>query len=528
MLKNLQRYWLVYLALVILATTGALRLMEQPVAAQWLASIFIVAVILWVGADMIRDLLRGHTGLDILAVMSMTATLLVGEYVAGLIIVIMITGGEALEDYAQARAERNLTNLLNRAPQYALRLISADSDAVEEIAVADIAVGDVILVRPSEQIPVDGTLLSERASVDESALTGEPLSVDKFAGDKLMSGSLVGQAALRLRADRVAADSQYQRIIDLVATAREEKAPVVRIADRFALPFTVFAVLLAAVAAIIAHDATRFAEVLVLATPCPLIIAAPVAFLGGLSRASERGMVVKGGGVLEQLAAVRSAAFDKTGTLTSGRPQLERIDTSNGWQANEVLALVAATERGSTHALADGIMQAAEARGITVPTATDFEEIATNGVAAEVGRHQVRVGKLSFIQQFDPAAQAAEVLSGETVAYVAIDGRFAGSLHLADQVRPEAGALIRWLRNQGVDKFAILTGDAEPTAKAVAEKLGINEVHAGLLPKDKVELASNLAPHPTMMVGDGINDAPVLAAADVGVALGVRGTTAAG
>lgn len=376
MLKNLQRYWLVYLALVVLATTGALRLMEQPVAAQWLASIFIVAVILWVGADMIRDLLRGHTGLDILAVVSMTATLLVGEYVAGLIIVIMITGGEALEDSAQARAERNLTTLLNRAPQYALRLISADSDEIEEIAVAEIAVGDSILVRPSEQIPVDGTLLSEHASVDESALTGEPLSVDKAAGDKLMSGSLAGQGALRLRADRVAADSQYQRIIDLVAT--------------------------------------------------------------------------------------------------------------------------------------------------------DFEEIATNGVAAEVGRHQVRVGKLSFIQQIDPAAQAAEVLSGETVAYVAIDGRFAGALHLADQVRPEASALIRWLRSQGVDKFAMLTGDAKPTAQAVAEKLGINEVHAGLLPKDKVELAGNLAPHPAMMVGDGINDAPVLAATDVGVALGVRGTTAAG
>ena len=412
MLKNLQRYWLVYLALVVLATTGALRLMEQPVAAQWLASVFIVAVILWVGADMIRDLLRGHTGLDILAVVSMTATLLVGEYVAGLIIVLMITGGEALEDYAQARAERNLTNLLNRAPQHALRLLSADSDEVEKIAVSDIAVGDVILVRPAEQIPVDGTLLTEHASVDESALTGEPLSVDKHTGDEVMSGSLAGQAALHLRVDRVAADSQYQRIIDLVATAREEKAPVVRIADRFALPFTVFAVLLAAVAAFIAQDATRFAEVLVLATPCPLIIAAPVAFLGGLSRASERGMVVKGGGVLEQLATVRSAAFDKTGTLTSGRPQLEHIDTSNGWQEDQVLALAAAAERGSTHALAEGIMQAAEARGVTVPTATDFEEIATNGVAAEVGRHQVRVGKLSFIQQTDPAAHAAEALSG--------------------------------------------------------------------------------------------------------------------
>ena len=310
MLKNLQRYWLVYLALVVLATTGALRLMEQPVAAQWLASIFIVAVILWVGADMIRDLLRGHTGLDILAVVSMTATLLVGEYVAGLIIVIMITGGEALEDYAQARAERNLTTLLNRAPQYALRLISADSDEIEEIAVAEIAVGDSILVRPSEQIPVDGTLLSEHASVDESALTGEPLSVDKAAGDKLMSGSLAGQGALRLRAGRVAADSQYQRIIDLVAT--------------------------------------------------------------------------------------------------------------------------------------------------------DFEEIATNGVATEVGRHQVRVGKLSFIQQIDPAAQAAEVLSGETVAYVAIDGRFAGALHLADQVRPEASALIRWLRSQGWTSSQCSPGTQSP------------------------------------------------------------------
>lgn len=523
-----KKNWLVIVALVVLALTLVLQFGGQQNAAQWIASTFIVLVILWVGTDMIRDLLRGHTGLDILAVVSMVATLLVGEYIAGLIVVLMITGGEALEDYAQARAEKNLTDLLNRTPQIALRVTDQESGEVEEVAIDEVAVGDVLLVRPSEQVPVDGELESDQASIDEATLTGEPLPVTKNQGDEILSGSMTGSQAIYLRATRRAADSQYQQIVELVNAAREEKAPVVRIADRFALPFTAFALILGGVAWFFSQDATRFAEVLVLATPCPLIIAAPVAFLGGLSRISERGMVVKGGGVLEQLAGIQSVAFDKTGTLTAGQPELERVVALNGWDGDEVLRLAASAERGSTHALADGVISAAENQGLEVPPATDFEEIATNGVDATVGDHRVRVGKASFVQQLDSSLEVAHVDAGEVVAYVAIDGEAAGIIYLADSIRPESGPLVTWLGDQGVERVTMLTGDGSETADAVAEQLGITEVHASLLPKDKVKLAGELTPRPVMMVGDGVNDAPVLAAADVGIALGVRGTTAAG
>ena len=500
-------------------------------AAQWTATLFVAGVVLTTGIDMIRDLLRGHAGLDILAVIAMIATLAVGEYIAALIIVLMLSGGEALEDFAARRARRELSALLERSPQHAHIVDDAEStesESVRDVAVDEVAIGDVLLVRPAELVPVDGELLSDTGAFDQSSLTGESLPSMLVAGDAVLSGSVNGEAAVRIRAVRMSADSQYQQIIALVKDAESTKAPVVRLADRFAVPFTVVSLAIASAAWVISGEPSRFAEVLVLATPCPLLIAAPVAFLGGLSRAAKVGVIVKGGAVLERLARVRSVAFDKTGTLTQGRPDLIDVRPVDGIDETQLLRLAAAAEQYSSHVLADGILRAAVARGIEIPRATDASEAATNGVTALVEGRSVVVGKPAYIDGIVGGVHRATLESGQLAAYVAIDGRYAGALVLADDPRPESASVIAWLHANGIAETTMLTGDATATAESIAQIVGIRSVHAELLPAEKVRLAAALQPRPMMMVGDGVNDAPVLAAADVGIAMGARGATAAG
>ncbi len=301
-----------------------------------------------------------------------------------------------------------------------------------------------------------------------------------------------------------------------------------RLADRFAIPFTAVALVLAATAWAISGAPNRFAEVLVLATPCPLLIAAPVAFLGGLSRAAKSGVILKGGAVIEQLAKVRSAAFDKTGTLTTGRPALVEVRPDPAFTRDEVLVLAASAEQYSSHAFAEGIREAAVAAGLSLLTASAASEVATNGVTAVIGEHAVVVGKHSLVAALAPETARPALRPGEAAAYVAVDGRFAGVLILADAARPEASAVVAWLRAHGLERITMLTGDARETAASIARDVGIEDVHAELLPPEKVRLASELRPRPMMMVGDGVNDAPVLAASDIGIAMGARGATAAG
>lgn len=344
----------------------------------------------------------------------------------------------------------------------------------------------------------------------------------------MLSGAVNGARAVRVRALRRSADSQYQQIVALVREAQESRAPVVRLADRFAIPFTAVSLVIAGAAWGLSGDPARFAEVLVLATPCPLLIAAPVAFLGGLSRAAKAGVIIKGGAVIEQLARVRSAAFDKTGTLTQGRPVLVAVRPAAGFYADEVLELAASAEQYSSHVLADGIRRAAEDRGLQTHGASDAREAATNGVTAVIGGRTVVVGKPAYIAALAPETERTALEAGQAAAYVAVDGRFAGALVLSDAVRPESAEVIRWLGAHGVQRTVMLTGDAEATARSIAQAVGIADVHAELLPAEKVHLAAALQPRPVMMVGDGVNDAPVLAAADIGVAMGARGATAAG
>lgn len=524
--RLLRRLPLLTITVVVGVTVLGLQLTGVTVAASWLAAIFALGVAVYLAVGMIRDIRRGHWGVDILAVTAVVSTVAVGEYLAAMIIVLMLAGGEALENYAGRRARRELTSLLAGAPRVA-HLLEPDGDRVRDVPVDTVGVGDRVLVRPSELVPVDGVLRSPSATFDESSLTGESIPVDRVAGEPVLSGALNGTGAVTIMATATAADSEYSQIVSLVRSAAASRAPVVRLADRYAVPFTAAAYLLAAAAWILSGDATRFAAVLVVATPCPLLIAAPVAFLGGMSRAARRGIIIKSAAALEQSARIRTVAFDKTGTLTRGRPTLLSVVPAGTTDPDTVLAFAAAAEQYSSHVLATSVTRAATDRGLTLPPVTDAREWATHGVSAIVAGHEVRVGKPGFLADVANDVVPADLQGGELAVYVGIDRRYAGVLLLADPVRDEAAETVRRLAALGVQHTLMVTGDAEATARKVAELVGIADVRAECLPADKVTIVAAATNRPVLMVGDGVNDAPVLAAADVGVAMGARGATAA-
>lgn len=505
---------------------GIIALSGLEEVARWGISIFALLIAAKESVAMVRSILKGHWGIDVLAVTAIIATVLVGEYWASIIIVLMFTGGEALEEYAESRAKKELTALLDNSPQIAHREIAGQSETAD-CPVGELNVGDVVVIKPGELIPVDGILLSDEATLDESSLTGESILVERVKSQALISGSVNGAAAIRMQVTARAEDSQYQHIVALVTEAAESKAPFVRMADRYAVPFTIVAYLLAVIAWVISGDASHFAEVLVVATPCPLIIAAPVAFIAGMSRTARHGIIVKNGGTLEKLARIKTVAFDKTGTLTHGQPVLSTVITAGGIQENELIRLAAIAEQYSAHTLAQSIVVGARERGLDIAPCHDVTETTAAGLTALIEGRTVVVGKYSFIAEQDPQAQRAEIAPGELAVYVAIDGRYAGALLLRDELRADAPDTLRWLSLLGVKDTLMLTGDGKVTAEHVAEALGVTNVQAECLPLDKVHAVEAVTLRPVMMVGDGVNDAPVLAAADVGVAMGARGSTAA-
>ena len=520
----LRRYLLVPVTLGVGAVTGALWLVGLPVAAAWIASGYalgIAAVELW---RMIRRLRDGVFGIDVLAIIAIVATVAVGEYVASLIVVLMLTGGQALEDYAEGAAERELTLLLDREPREAHRL--EPDGTVRDIPVDAVAIGDLLLVRSGEVVPVDGILRSSATSFDESSLTGESLPVAKLPGDPVASGSVTGVVASTIEATALARDSQYQAIVALVKGARADRAPTVRLADRYAVPFTIVSLVIAGTAWVLSGDPGRFAEVLVLATPCPLLLAAPIAFLGGMSRAARSGVVVKNGGVLEILSRARTVVFDKTGTLTAGRPRITEVDARDG-DADRLLALVASAEQASSHVLAASVVEEARARGLTLRPVLSAREAEAEGVAAQLDDAHVEVGTLEFIRRRDASTAETTGGPGELVIYVAVDGAFAGTVRAADTVRPESPGTVAALRDLGIDEILMLTGDARSTAEHVADVTGITRVRAECRPADKVSTVRDTPARPVVMVGDGVNDAPALAVAEVGIAMGARGASAA-
>jgi len=512
--------------LLVAAVAGVLTATPWSGVSPWLLAGFAVLMAARSAWAMVRELRRGTFGVDILAVTAIVASVVVGEYWAAIVIVLMLTGGEALEDYAANRAKRDLTALLSRAPQLGHRVMADGS--TEDVPIEAVVPGDEVVVRANEVVPVDGTLVSELGVFDESSLTGESLPVERSAGQEVLSGGVNGQAAVVLHVTRAAKDSQYQQIVSLVESAAASTSPMVRLADRIALPFTAVAFVIAGVAWLVSGDPVRFAEVLVVATPCPLIIAAPVAFMAGMSRSAREGAIVKSSATLEKFHRAQAFAFDKTGTLTQGEPSLVDVRATGTIEPDELLRLAASVEQFSAHVLAAAVTQAATARSLPLSGSTDAEESTANGVTANIDGHTVVVGKRAFIS----AAVGREIgrtplESGELAVYVAIDGTSAGSLVFRDEVRANARATVDSLRAQGIRRIVMLTGDDRPTAEHVAASLGIDDVRANCLPIDKVNAITAITERPIVMVGDGVNDAPVLAAADVGIAMGARGSTAA-
>ncbi len=517
---------------VVAATIGvglvglALLAAGQATVSSWLVGGFALAVAAWQAVSMVRDLLRGSLGLDVLAVTAIVATTLVGDHWAALIVVLMLTGGEALEEHANARASREVAALLERAPRFAHR--ATGPDVFAEVPISEIVAGDLVLVRPGEVVPVDGVLEGEAAAFDESSITGEPLPVEHAPGEQVLSGSVGQQRAALVRATATAAESQYQQVIGLVQAAAASRSPIVRLADRYAVPFTAVSLAIAGLAWWLSGDPVRFAQVLVVATPCPLLIAAPVAFLAGMSRAASIGVIVKSGGVMESLARTRTVALDKTGTITHGQPVVDAIEPEDGTSGSELLRVAAAAETFSTHVLAMTIVQAARQRHLQIPAASGVQETTAAGMTGQVLGLLTAVGSAAHVERITGHRPPERpILPGHIAIHVGTVERYLGRILLTDQVRNNAPATLNALRGLGVGTVTMLTGDAAETANHIAGPLGITDVRAGLLPADKVAEVASLPHRPVTMVGDGVNDAPVLAAADVGIAMGARGATAA-
>ncbi|MDR3536692.1 MAG: heavy metal translocating P-type ATPase [Acetobacteraceae bacterium] len=492
----------------------------------WMIAAALVAVV--VAADVVRGLWRGALGVDVIALLAILGALALGEHLASIIIAVMIASGGALEEFADARARQELAALLGRTPRLAHR---RTGDTVADVAVAAVQPGDILLVKPGETVPVDGTL-EEPATLDESALTGEPMPVPRAIDEPVRSGVVNAGGPFGLVATQTAERSTYAAVVRLVQAAEAEQPAMVRLADRWALGFLGATLAVCAVTWLLA-DAPRALAVLVVATPCPLILAAPVALICGISRAARRGIIVKGGGVLERLARIHTVLFDKTGTLTSGTPRITGVEPLEGQDARTVLRFAASLEQASQHAVAGAIVAAAHGAGLTLSLPLAVEEVPGGGLAGLVDGVRVLVGSAGL---FDAAGQPPPVTgsaarlatAAASVSWVALDGQVAGALLLADRVRPETPRALRALRAAGVRRLVMVSGDRPASAEAVGTLLGFDAVYAALSPAGKIErVAAERAAGPTLMIGDGINDAPALAAADVGVAMGARGAAAA-
>jgi heavy metal translocating P-type ATPase len=468
-------------------------------------------------------MLRGRFAADVVAMLAIVGAVAFREYFAGAVIVLMQSGGEALEAYAMHRATASLEALLARAPKIAHRLVG---DQLEDVPVELVRPGELLMVRPGDLVPVDGEVTSGTSAVDQSALTGEPLPIRAIPGTTLMSGSINLDGALTLRATRASAQSQYQVIIEMVARARREKPPIQRIADRFAVWFTPVTLAMCGVAYLVTHNPTSVLSVLVVATPCPLILAAPVAVIAAISRAATQGIIVKTGAAIEQVGRARVVVFDKTGTLTLGRPLVEAVSTTNGHSPDELLRLAAAVEQLSAHHLGHAVAEAGRRRGLEVPPAETVQETPGLGVAGRVEGQTVEVGSAAYLA--NRGILVTDGAADRTTAFVAIDGRLAGAITFADRLRHQVPALMQRLARLGVTETVMLTGDRLESAEVIANQAGIRTVRANLLPADKVTAVRELKRRhrDVIMVGDGINDAPALASATVGVAMGEHGPAA--
>ncbi|HSX34323.1 MAG TPA: heavy metal translocating P-type ATPase [Candidatus Saccharimonadales bacterium] len=524
--KLVQHYYLFVVALVAAVIALPLELTGNHLAAHILLGVVIGAELLPFFKELYRDVRAGKYGVDILAAVAVLSSLALREFWTGIVIVLMLTGGRALEDYAEHRAERELDALLSRAPQKA-RILRGRKEV--EVKASEVHKGDKLIIRAGELVAADAEILEGSATFDESSLTGESLPQAKDPGAVLLSGSINLDGPVTARAIHSAEDSQYQQIIKLVESARNSQAPFVRLADRYAVPFTVVAFVIAFTAWAISGSAIRFLEVIVVATPCPLLLAVPIAVISGMSSAAKQGIIIKTGKSLELLANAKTFAFDKTGTLTRGILKVEKVTTFGRTSRTTLLGISASLEQHSGHAQAAAILAKAEAEHAKLLNVREVREIAGKGITAVAKGQHIVLGRLQLLEEhsvslpkgFNPKAY------DQTAAFVAINGDLAGVITFADEVRAESKQTLAALREAGVREFLMITGDNPTTAKAVAKKLGIESVMADALPGDKIHAIEQVAHRPVAFVGDGVNDAPVLTASDVGIALGARGAAAA-
>ena len=491
-----------------------------PQYAQLIISVLGLLLALIMFVDMIKVLKSGNFGIDLLAITAIVATIVLGQYWAGWIVLLMLTGGDTLEEFAANKAKSELKSLLDNTPSQA-HLI--DDSEIKDIDIDDVKVGDTLLVRPKEQVPVDGIVFEGSSEIDESSLTGESVPVNVVKNSHVMSGSINGDNPFKIKAEKVAADSEYQAIVKLVKESETHPAKFVRLADRYAVPFTLIAYIIAGVAWYVSKDPVRIAQVLVVASPCPLILAAPIAFVSGMSRTSRNGIIIKSGTALEKLNSAQTVAFDKTGTITKGKLVVDKLLVPTNFDQNQVIAYAASLEQNSSHVMAKAIVDYAIEKKIPFEKAENLKEITAQGIQGTIDGHDVKVGQAEFV-----TTQQVPEVTGSGV-YISIDGQYAGVYSLLDQIRPESKSTIQKLKDFGIKNILMISGDKKEATEMVASKVGITQAFPSSLPADKVKIINNLPKefHPTVMVGDGVNDAPALALADVGIAMGYKGANAA-
>ncbi|QQP28494.1 heavy metal translocating P-type ATPase [Lactobacillus ultunensis] len=500
-----------------LFTTPLLKLEMNPQA------IIIDILGIWISIlllmEIFEDWKSGRYGVDILAVIAIVSTILINNYWAEWMILVMSTGGETLEDYATGQASKELRSLLNNTPRIANKLVNG---TITEVKVDELNIGDIVLIKPGQQVPVDGEIVKGDSSFDQSSLTGESVPVAKKPGDNLMSGSVNGDAAVQMKVTKAAKDSEYQSIVALAKSSQAQPAKFVKMADRYAVPFTIISLIIGGVAWAVSKDPTRFAEVMVVASPCPLLIAAPVALVSGMSSMSAHHIIVKSGPTLEKLARAKTFAFDKTGTLTENQLVVDQIVPADATiSQNELQGLAASVEQQSSHVIASSLVKATN-KNLIKPV-TNLKETTAQGVEGDVDGKHVKVGKLKFVA---PDHEKIDVNS--TAVFVSIDNKFAGYITLMDEMRPETPDTIAKLKRQGAQDIMMLTGDHKAVAEKVGGKAGITDIRADLLPAEKIKAIREVPKdlRPVVMTGDGVNDAPSLTA-DVGIAMGAKGATAA-
>ncbi len=514
-----------------LIVSACLEVAHVPHADGFLASVLVICTIPYV-LRMMNDIRQGHFGVDIIALLAILSAFSLDQLLPGAVILFMLSGGEALEEYALARARLQLTQLLSRAPSVAHL---QKNGTLHDIPVSHVSVGDVLVVKPKETIPVDGAIIEGHSSIDESMITGEPLPVEKGPSDQISSGSINTGDVLVIKTLRESRHSKYEQIVRLVHQAETQKAPMVRLADRYSGWFTVVTLLLSGAAWAFSHNPLLALAVLVVATPCPLIIATPVAVMSGISLAASRGIVVKNGGALETLSRVRAFVFDKTGTITFGEPSVSRI-IPESLSESETLRIAASLDQLSAHVLARSLVKEAKARGLKIVMPSHFHEKIAEGVTGTIDGREYALGKKNFVETMGASVPEYVIKLhekhrglGEKMIFLFSKKEFLGAIAFADRIRHETTQVFKNIHDSGVESLTLLSGDKTVAVKEIAKAVGIKKALGDLKPEGKVAELQKIRKtiFPVAMVGDGINDAPILAAADVGIAMGSHGATVA-